>query len=142
MTIAMAGLNYESCFVYLDDLIIFGNNLVNHNKNLVKVLTRLREVNLKLNPNKCKFLRKKILYLGHVISSAGISPDPEKIRTIQKYPTPQNAGDTNSGVKEGFHFRKIPNRVDFVLKCSLSMLERRGKKSTAKICVLIFLFNN
>lgn len=107
MTIAMAGLNYESCFVYLDDLIIFGNNLVNHNQNLVKVLTRLREVNLKLNPNKCKFLRKEILYLGHVISSAGILPDPEKIRAIQKYPTPQNSGDTKRFVAFANYYRKF-----------------------------------
>ena len=74
MTIAMSGLNYESCFVYLDDLIVFGNNLANHNKNLIKVFERMRSVNLKLNPNKCEFLRKEILYLGHVISANGVSP--------------------------------------------------------------------
>ncbi|KAK9730845.1 Integrase zinc binding domain [Popillia japonica] len=44
MTIAMSGLNFESCFVYLDDLIVFGNNLQNHNQNLVKVFNRLRQI--------------------------------------------------------------------------------------------------
>ncbi|KAK9732067.1 RNase H-like domain found in reverse transcriptase [Popillia japonica] len=67
MTIAMSGLNFESCFVYLDDLIVFGNSLGNHNQNLIKVLDRLRQVNLKLNPVKCEFLKKEILYLGHFI---------------------------------------------------------------------------
>ena len=43
MTIAMSGLNFESCFIYLDDLIVFGNNLQNHNKNLIKILDRLRK---------------------------------------------------------------------------------------------------
>lgn len=42
MTIAMAGLNYDSCFIYLDDLIVFGKKLIDHNKNLIKVLNRLR----------------------------------------------------------------------------------------------------
>lgn len=107
MTIAMSGLSYESCFVYLDDLIIFGNNLIKHNQNLVKVLQRLREVNLKLNPNKCKFLRKEILYLGHVISSAGISPDLGKISAIQNYPTPQNSGDTKRFVAFANYYRKF-----------------------------------
>jgi len=69
MTIAMSGLNYVSCFVYLDDLIVFGNNLTNHNKNLIKILQRLREVNLKINPNKCQFMRKEVLYLGHTITA-------------------------------------------------------------------------
>ena len=45
MTIAMAGLNYEKCFIYLDDLIVFERNLAEHNKNLIQVFTRLRKVN-------------------------------------------------------------------------------------------------
>lgn len=45
MTIVMAGLAYGKCFVYLDDLIVFRSNLINHNKNLTKVLQWLREVN-------------------------------------------------------------------------------------------------
>ncbi|CAH0547080.1 unnamed protein product [Brassicogethes aeneus] len=40
MTIAMSGLNYEIFFIYLDDLIVFGNSLENHNKSLVKVMSR------------------------------------------------------------------------------------------------------
>ncbi|KAK9752246.1 Reverse transcriptase (RNA-dependent DNA polymerase) [Popillia japonica] len=93
MTIAMSGLNFESCFVYLDDLIVFGNSLQNHNQNLIKVLDRLRQVNLKLNPVKCEFLKKEILYLGHVISAKGITPDQSKISTIQNYPVPKNADE-------------------------------------------------
>lgn len=53
MTVAMSGLNYDKCLIYLDDLIIFVRNLECHNKNLMSVLTRLRKVNLKLNPSKC-----------------------------------------------------------------------------------------
>lgn len=115
MTIAMSGLNYESCFVYLDDLIVFGNSLQNHNQNLVKVLKRLREVNLKLNPSKCKFLKKEILYLGHVISSDGISPDPEKIRVMENYPVPKNADETKRFVAFANYYRKfVKNFADIV----------------------------
>lgn len=59
MTMAMSGLNYEQFWVYLDNLICFGRNLDNHNTNLMDIMTRLRQVNLKLNPEKCDFLRKK-----------------------------------------------------------------------------------
>lgn len=55
MTVAMSGLNYEKCFVYLDDLIVFGRNLQSHNTHLIEVFERLRKVNLKLNPAKCEF---------------------------------------------------------------------------------------
>jgi hypothetical protein len=49
MTIAMAGLNYENCFVYLDDLIVFGKNMEQHNKNLIVVMERLRKVMVHTN---------------------------------------------------------------------------------------------
>ncbi|KAA5651604.1 hypothetical protein F3G64_36440, partial [Pseudomonas aeruginosa] len=49
-------LTYEKCFVYCDDVIVFGRNLETHNKNLISVFERFRKVNLKLNPTKCDFL--------------------------------------------------------------------------------------
>lgn len=110
MTIAMSGLNYEKTFVYLDNLICFGRNLEIHNKNLMEILTRLRTVNLKLNPEKCDFLRKEILYLGHVVSADGIKPDPEKTRVLKDYPVPKNADEVKRFVAFTNYYRKfIPN---------------------------------
>lgn len=109
MTLAMSGLNFNSCFVYLDDLIVFGNSLQNHNQNLVKILNRLRQVNLKLNPSKCTFMKKDILYLGHVISSNGISPDINKVSVVQNFPTPQNADECKRFVAMANYYRKFIN---------------------------------
>ncbi|RYA68684.1 hypothetical protein DD592_26760, partial [Enterobacter cloacae complex sp. 2DZ2F20B] len=114
MTIAMAGLNYTSCLVYMDDIVIFGNNLLNHNKNLVKVLGRLRQVKLRINPNKCEFLKKEILYLGHVISATGISPDPEKIRVIQNYPVPKDAKETKRFVAFANYYRRYIKNFAYI----------------------------
>lgn len=107
MTIAMSGLNYESCFIYLDDLIVFGNNLDSHNRNLTKVLDRLRQVNLKLNPFKCDFLKKEICYLGHIISADGVSPDPEKIVVVKNYPTPKDANESKRFVAMANYYRRF-----------------------------------
>lgn len=90
MNMALAGLTYEKCFIYIDDLIIFGKTLEMHNKNLQDIFERLRKVNLKLNPGNCDFLKKLILYLGHVVSGDGILPDPSKIDIVKKYPPPKN----------------------------------------------------
>lgn len=110
MTVAMSGLTYEKCFVYLDDLVVFGRNLEQHNKNLLDIFARLRKVNLKLNPVKCEFLRKEILYLGHVVTQNGILPDPEKTKVLEKYPKPKNADDVKRFVAFSNYYRKfIPN---------------------------------
>lgn len=110
MTVALSGLNYESCLIYMDDIIVFGRNLQNHNKNLQKVFERLRDSNLKLNPDKCEFLKKQILYLGHVISEQGILPDPDKTKTIENFPVPKTADEVKRFVAFANYYRKfIPN---------------------------------
>lgn len=110
ITLAMSGLTYEKCFVYLDDIVIFGRSLEIHNRNLIQVFERLQKVNLKLNPLKCEFLKKEVLYLGHVVSAEGILPDPEKIKAIQEYPVPRNEKEVKSFVALANYYRKfIPN---------------------------------
>lgn len=110
ITIAMSGLIHEKCLVYLDDLVIFGKNLHDHNNNLLDVFGRLRNVNLKLNPSKCDFLKKEILYLGHVVSGDGILPDPEKITVLKNYPEPKNLDEVKRFVAFANYYRKfIPN---------------------------------
>lgn len=116
MSIAMSGLTYDKCFVYLDDLIIFGRNLNSHNKNLIDVLERLRKVNLKLNPSKCQFLKKEILYLGHLVSADGVLPDPEKTIVLQNYPVPKNVDEVKRFVAFCNYYRKfVPAFADITL---------------------------
>lgn len=66
--LSMSGLTFDKCFVYQDDLIIVGRSLIPHNYNLISVMGKLRKVNLKLNPQKCDFLKKKNLCFGHIVS--------------------------------------------------------------------------
>lgn len=107
MTMAMAGLNYEKCLCYQDDLIIMGRGLLDHNKNLIEVLERLRTVNLKLNPMKCDFLKKEMLYLGHVVTDNGVLPDPEKISAIKNYPIPRSTDEVKRFVALANYYRKF-----------------------------------
>ena len=116
MSIAMSGLVASRCFVYLDDLIIFGRNLHQHNRNLMDVFERLREVNLKIHPGKCSFLRKEVLYLGHILSDKGILPDPEKSRVMRDFPKPKNADEVRRFVAFANYYRKfIPNFASIAL---------------------------
>lgn len=125
MTVAMSGLHYDKCLIYLDDLICFGRNLETHNKNLTDIFQRLRKVNLKINPEKCQFLKKQLLYLGHVVSSKGVLPDPEKTKSVQNFPVPSNADETRRFVAFCNYYRKfIPHFADITLP--LNRLCRKG----------------
>ncbi|HBS53814.1 MAG TPA: hypothetical protein DD806_07425 [Flavobacterium sp.] len=110
MSIAMAGLTPEAAFLYIDDLVVFGCSIEQHNKNLIRVLERLRKYNLKLNPKKCLFLQHSVTYLGHVISEEGIAPDKTKFDKLEKYPNPENADEVRRFVAFCNYYRKfVPN---------------------------------
>ena len=79
----LAGLSWKICLVYLDDIIVFSKTFDEHLVNLEKVFQRLREANLKLSPNKCTLLQKKVTFLGHIVSKDGIATDPEKIKSVK-----------------------------------------------------------
>lgn len=76
------------CFVYLDDIIIIGYNLENHLENVSKVLKRLADFNLKIQLDKCEFLRTETEFLGHVITPNGIKANPDKIQKILEWQLP------------------------------------------------------
>jgi hypothetical protein len=54
------------------------------------VFARLRIHNLKLQPDKCEFLRKEVTYLGHRLTTEGLLPDPDKVRAVKEFPVPTN----------------------------------------------------
>lgn len=109
MATALSGLTNNICFVYLDDIIVFGKDLESHAKNLELVFTRFRNLNLKLHPNKCRFFQKEVLYLGHLITSEGIKPDPAKTKVVEEYPRPSNAHEVLRFVAFVNYYRRFIN---------------------------------
>lgn len=106
----LTGLQGIKCFIYLDDVVIFGSTLNEHNSKLIEVFDRFRSANLKLNPKKCRFLEKEILYLGHICSSEGVKPDNRLLKAVQDFPTPTNAKKVLSFLGLSNYYRKfIPN---------------------------------
>jgi hypothetical protein len=71
--------------VFVDDLNIPSENWEDHLQHLGAVLSRLREVNLKLNPSKCCFATGSIVFLGHVVSKEGTKPDLGKIDAVLRF---------------------------------------------------------
>ena len=71
------------------------------------MLTRLREAHLKLHPKKCQFFRKCVAFLGHVISSDGVSTDPAKISSIVHWPTPTNVSELRSFLGLASYYRRF-----------------------------------
>ncbi|GBP15563.1 Retrovirus-related Pol polyprotein from transposon 17.6 [Eumeta japonica] len=98
------------CLVYLDDIIIFATSLQEHINNLELVFERLRNSNFKIQLDKSEFLRKEIEFLGHIVSTEGIKPNPEKISAVKEFPIPRTPKQLKSFLGLLGYYRKfIPN---------------------------------
>lgn len=84
----LSGLQGIKCFVYIDDVVIFSPTLKDHTERITEVFERFRKSNIKLNPQKCKFLQKEVTYLGHKCSIDGVRPDERLVEAIQNFPIP------------------------------------------------------
>lgn len=107
MNLAFAGASQVQFFLYMDDIIVIGNSVGHHLKNLEAVFEMCRKRNLKLNPHKCKFFRSEVTYLGHKCTNEGICPDPEKLHCVENYPVPHDKDSTKRFVAFANYYRRF-----------------------------------
>ena len=74
-----------------DDINVHGRSTEEHNKKLERVLERLKEKNLTLNAEKCRFHMTQMVFIGLVLSNKGTGPTEDKVRAIREAREPQNA---------------------------------------------------
>jgi hypothetical protein len=82
--------------VYMDDILVFTNNLEHHRQVVRKVLEILRQNDLYLKATKCAFKQTKIEFLGMVIKHNHLSMDPIKVDGILSWPKPRNVTDVQA----------------------------------------------
>ena len=75
---------------YLDDIVVSGTTVAEHDQNLEKVLRAIERAGLKLNKDICVFGQSEIEFLGHVISDKGVKISPEKVNAIVGLQEPSN----------------------------------------------------
>ncbi len=68
---------------YLDNILIFSNNKLEHKHYVRKVLKRLHNASLQINLKKCKFHVTRTKYLGFIISTNSIKVNPDKISVVK-----------------------------------------------------------
>lgn len=122
-------LNKHDHFVlhYIDDILIYSNNIQEHFKHLDIVMQELDEAGLKINIEKCEFIKKSVTYLGYLLDETGIQMDPERIRTIHEYIRPHNLKSLRGFLGTLNYFKKlIPNLSE--LELPLIELLKKGVK--------------
>ena len=136
--IVLAGLHWETCLVYLDDIIVCGKTFEDMVKNLGEVFERLQEAGLKLKARKCQLFAKKVEFLGHIISEEGISTDPGKTECIKNWPVPKNVKEVRSFLGLCSYYRRFIFRFSEIAKRLTKLTEKYRKFKVTQECLAAF----
>lgn len=107
MELALQGLQWITCLIYIDDIIVFGEDFDQHIQRVDEVLDRITKAGLKLKPSKCRLLQTEVVFLGHVVSAEGVRPDPANISKIIEWPRPANPKQVKQFVATGSYYRRF-----------------------------------
>ncbi|KAJ3500604.1 hypothetical protein NLJ89_g9719 [Agrocybe chaxingu] len=79
--------------IYMDDILVFHNDLDEHRRAVCEVLQILRDNNLYLKPEKCVWEARQVEYLGVIVSHGQLRMDPQKVAAVRDWPVPRNRKD-------------------------------------------------
>ena len=75
--------------IYLDDILIYLNNMSKHHWHIKEVLKHLRKAGLYAKAEKYEFYSKSVKYLGYILSLSGLTMSNDKVKIIQNWPEPK-----------------------------------------------------
>ncbi|KAD7116998.1 hypothetical protein E3N88_04266 [Mikania micrantha] len=128
----------DSMEVFMDDFSVFGSSFDHCLRNLDRMLARCVETNLMLNWEKCHFMVKEGIVLGHKISRAGIEVDKAKIETISKLPPPTNVKSIRSFLGHAGFYRRFIKDFSKISRPMTQLLEKDAPFVFSEECLRAF----
>ena len=125
MEISLDKLQWHSCLIYLDDVLIYGSDFREHMHRLDEVLSRIRDSGLKLKPDKCQLSKPTVNFLGHTISAEGVLPNPENIAKIKQWPVPTTPTQVRQILGLGSYYRRFLHGYSDLVR-PLTLLTHKG----------------
>ena len=109
--------------VYLDDILVSGRTYKEARENLITVMGRVKTAGLRLRLEKCTFMQKSCVYLGHRLYAEGIHPTNEKLLALQQPPIPTCVTELRGYVGLVHYYHKFLKNVSAVLKPLYELLQ-------------------
>jgi hypothetical protein len=102
--------------IYLDDILIYSQDITSHINHINTVLSKLRKFNLYAKLEKCEFHKPSIEFLGYIVSAQGLSMSPEKIQSILDWKAPTTVTAVQSYLGFCNFYRKFINNYSALAK--------------------------
>ena len=112
--------------IYLDDIIVYSKSEEEHLQHLQIVFDIVQKHELYLHPDKCEFFVPEVEFLGHIISTTGISMDPKKVQAIVDWPILQNRHDVMSFLGLANYYRKFIESFSHIVAPISNLLQKKA----------------
>ena len=120
----------EFCLVYIDDILIvqkIGESEADHMKKIEQVLERLEAKGFRANLRKSFFMQKEVEYLGYLLTTGGLKPQPAKIEAMHRIMRPKNAKQLKMFLgMVNFYRDMFPKRSHFLAPLN-KLASKKGK---------------
>ncbi|CAG9135829.1 unnamed protein product [Plutella xylostella] len=124
--------------IYLDDVVITGDDDDDHLCRLMEVFRILSESGLRVEPKKCSFFNKSISYLGYVIDASGLRTEATKIDAINNTPAPGNIAELRAFLGLINYYGKFVVNLSDVLNPLYELLNKKQRYEWSKECETAF----
>ena len=138
MELALAGLQWTTCLVYLVDVIVVGRNFEERLRHLGSVFKRIRKSNLRLKPAKCVLCPKKVNFLGYTVSQDGFATDPAKTDKVAQWPTPSTKKEVQRFLGLASYYRRLVKSFATTVKPLHQLGEKNREFKWMEECQLAF----
>ena len=120
---------------YLDDVLVYSKGtLEEHVEHVKKVLRKLKEYKLYLQPGKCEFHKKETEFLGYIISTEGVKMNPKKVQAVRDWKTPKTVKDVQSFLGLANFYRKFIRNYSRITTPLTEITKKDVKFKWAKDC--------
>ena len=117
------------CLVYLDDILIYSNDLTQHKKDVRNIMETIRKAGMKLKPSKCEFHKTETEYFGFIINPEGVQANPVKTRAIEQWETPKTVKDIQCFTGFCNFYRRFINGWGRIARPLYQLTTKKGKEN-------------
>jgi hypothetical protein len=124
MNSTLAPLLRKCTLVFFDDILIYSQSYEEHLQHLETVFQLLRQEKWTVKLSKCSFATREISYLGYIISDAGVSTCPDKIKAVADWPIPMGIKELRSFIGLAGYYRKFVKHFGVIARPLTDLLKK------------------